>query len=329
MNNVYLIWLRWAESCFRANAADLAYFKSLVPAGARVVRARTERAFLRALPSATHVVTWDFRPEWFAKAPRLKVLATPAAGQELVPTTGPEGVRIHFGHYHGEIIAESVLGFMLCWAKGFFAVGHAPRECRAWPRVWLSDRCFDIAGTRAVIAGFGHVGRLIGRRLEAMDVDVYGITRHGVFHGTSSPAPLPPVSSHSIIRQFDYSIISSADWFILALPSNTGTDDYLNAALLRKLPRRCVVVNVGRGNAVDERALVAALKQGRIAGAYLDVCKRERSQIWAKSVKARATGLIDPANPKVPNLVLMPHSAAFSRGYISRAFKELKDDGCL
>lgn len=317
-NNLYLVWLEWPEKCFRVDAEALRYLTSVVPKGGRVIRVRSETAFLKALPRATHAIVWEFKPEWFGKAPRLKMLATPAAGRELVPTEGPKGVRIHFGHYHGRIIAESVLGFMLCWAKGFFAVGRAPRGCRTWPRTWLSDKCFDVAGTKAVIVGYGHVGRAIGAKLESLGVKVYGITRHGTFLG-----------GRTVKQSDNRTILREADWLILALPSTTGTDNYLDAKLIRSLPRRCVVINVGRGNSVDERALVAALRSGRLAGAYLDVCRREHSEIWSKSKDARRTGVIDPARRNVPTLVLMPHSAAFSPAYIVRSFEELKDDGCL
>ena len=275
-----------------------------------MLRARSEAGFLRALPQATHAIVWNFKPDWFAKAPRLKVLATPAAGQELVPSKGPRGVRIHFGHYHGTIISESVAGFMLAWAKGFFAAPQAPKSCRRWPRTWLSDKCFDVAGTKAVVLGYGHVGRAIGERLSALGVDVTGITRHGVYRG------------NSVIRSFGYSVISSADWLILALPSTTGTDDILDAALMRKLPRRCVVINVGRGNAIDERALFSALKAHRLAGAYLDVRKHEPSKTVPEFGK-------NAALEKLPNCVIMPHAAAFSPNYVRLCFKELKDDRCL
>ena len=96
--------------------------KSLVPAGSEVVHVRSERAFLRELSSATHAIVWNFKPEWFAAAKRLRVLATPAAGREFVPERGPDSVKIHFGHFHGPIIAESVAAFVLAWARGFFAV---------------------------------------------------------------------------------------------------------------------------------------------------------------------------------------------------------------
>ena len=324
-NNLYLVWLEWPEKCFRIDAEALRALKGLVPKGSRIVRTRSEAAFLRALPKATHAIVWNFKKEWFAKAPRLKVLATPAAGQEFVPTEGPKGVRIHFGHYHGRIIAESVAAFALGWAHGFFAVRNAPASCRDWPRNWLSDKCFDVAGTKAVVVGYGHVGRAIGAKLESLGVEVAGVTRHGTFRGEAESLPLQNKDGLSTRSGKDSAspLLKDADWLILALPSTTGTDDFLNAKLIRKLPRTCVVINVGRGNAVDEKALYAALKAKRIAGAYLDVRKHEPSATVLER-SGYVKGLAD-----LPNCVSMPHASAFSPRYLRMCFEELKDDGCL
>ncbi len=309
MTSTYLVWLDWPERCFRAEASEIAYLKSLVPAGGKVVRATTQRAFLRALPSATHAIVWNFQSEWFALAPRLRLLATPAAGQELVPTSGPCGVNVHFGGFHGEIMAESVAAFVLAWSRGFFR--PELRE-KAWPRTELGDVCFEVAGTRAVIAGYGRVGRAIGAKLEALGVSVVGITRHGMFSGRRK------LKESSLSK-----LLASADWLVLALPSTTGTDDFLDASMLSKLPRRCVVANVGRGNAIDERALFSALKARRIAGAYLDVRRHEPSATVLES-----PGYV-PELADLPNCIAMPHSAAFSPFYLRRCFDELHGEGLL
>ena len=308
-SNTYLVWLEWPEKCFRVDAEVLRALKGLVPKGARIVRARSERTFIKALPQATHAITWHFKADWFAKATRLKVLATPAAGQEFVPTKGPKGVKIHFGHYHGQIMSESVAAFVLAWARGFF---RPELKKGAWPRTALSDKCYDVTGTKAVIVGYGNVGRAIGAKLAALGVDVYGLTRHRTFHNTQT---LKHTNTQTILR--------SADWLILALPSTTGTDDFLDAKLIRKLPRKCVVINVGRGNAVDERALSAALKSKRIAGAYLDVRKHEPSATVLEA-PGYVKGLAD-----LPNCIVMPHASAFSPRYLRLCFEELKNDGCL
>ena len=70
-SNNYLVWLEWPEKCFRVDAEALRALKGLVPRGARIVRARSEGAFLKALPKATHAITWHFKADWFSKAPRL------------------------------------------------------------------------------------------------------------------------------------------------------------------------------------------------------------------------------------------------------------------
>ena len=307
--NRYIVWLDWPEPCFRADAADMARLKALVPKGSRVVCVKSERGFLRELPKATHAIVWNFRREWFAAAPRLRLLATPAAGQEFVPTEGPAGVKIHFGGFHGAIMAESVAAFVLGWARGFF---RPELRAKAWPRTELGGVCTEVVGTRAVIAGYGRVGRAIGAKLEALGVSVAGITRHGVFAGDRR---LPDAG----LRR----LLASADWFVMALPSTTGTDDFLSAALIAKLPRRCVVVNVGRGNAIDERALYAALKSRRIAGAYLDVRRHEPS-----ATVLEVPGYV-PELADMPNCVIMPHAAAFSPLYIRRCFDELDAEGLL
>ena len=311
-NNLYLVWLEWPEKCFRMNAETLCYLRRIVGAKGRVVRVKNERAFLRALPQATHALVWNFKEEWFAKALRLKVLATPAAGQEFVPTRGPKGVKIHFGHYHGMLIAESVLGFMLCWAKGFFAVRNAPTACRDWPRTWLSGQCYSVGGTKAVVLGYGNVGRAIGQELEKLHVQVTGITRHGIYRGASK------LSCENADR-----FLHEADWLILALPSTTGTDDFLDAKLIRKLPRKCVVINVGRGNSVNERALYRSLKAKRLAGAYLDVRKHEPSATVLES-----PGYV-PELADLPNCIVTPHAAAFDAKYLYLFLMELVHDRCL
>ena len=145
MTERVLVWLEWPERCFRMDAGALRFLGSVARPGAEVVRARGERAFLAALPRATHAITWHFRREWFALAPDLRVLATPGAGRELVAwRDAPSDVKVHFGAFHGKIISETVAGFVLAWAHGFFRpeLGEASaapwRE--SWPRAALGDK---------------------------------------------------------------------------------------------------------------------------------------------------------------------------------------------
>ena len=300
------------------DAEALRYLQRVVGAKGRVVRVRSERAFLKALPQATHALVWNFKEEWFAKAPRLKVLATPAAGQEFVPTKGPKGVKIHFGSFHGEIMSETVAAFMLAWRRGFFRLREKAIANDPWPRSWLSDKCSTVVGSEAIIFGFGNVGRAIGDLLDRIGVLVTGVTRHFVYQILSDDHRPQPVSM-SIPEE----TLRRADWVILALPSTTGTDNFFDAKLIRKLPRKCVVINVGRGNAVDEKALYQALKTKRLAGAYLDVRKHEPSATVLES-----PGYV-PELADLPNCIVTPHSAAFDAKYLYLFLLELIRDRCL
>ena len=317
-SNLYLVWLEWPEKCFRVDAETLRSFRSLVRDRGRVVRVRSEAAFLKNLPRATHAIVWNFKEEWFAKAPRLKLLATPAAGREFVPETGPKGVKIHFGRFHGAIMAETVAAFMLAWCRGFFKLREKAVAKDPWPRTWLSDKCSMVQATKAVIFGFGNVGRAIGDLLGRLCVGVTGVTRHGVYQAV--PGKRRPQSVDA--KTLD-DALGAADWAILALPSTTGTDNFLDERLIRKLPRKCVVINVGRGNAVDEKALYKALKSRRLAGAYLDVRKHEPSATVLESPG------YEPRLAELPNCIVTPHSAAFDANYLPMFILELNLDRCL
>lgn len=301
----YLIWLDWPEKCFRAGNFDVAYFKSLVPKDAKVLRVRGERRFLRELPDATHVITWDFKEEWYGMAKRLVQVCTPGAGRELVAFPRDNSVKVHFGAYHGEIMAENVAAFILSWARGFFL----PEMSKRWCRTEVSDRIFPVAGTKAVIAGFGNVGRAIGSLLEKLGVKVVGFGRKNL---------------KSLPRE-----LKNADWFVMALPGTDETADFLDAKLLSHLPRKAVVVNVGRGKSVDEAALLSALRSKKIAGAYLDVVKGEKSVPGGKTFADGAVIMNTPLEELPCSLVRTPHSSAFSADYLKRAFTEMKNDGCL
>ena len=173
----------------------------------------------------------------------------------------------------------------------------------------MGDKCSLVAGSKAVIVGYGRIGKTIGAKLEALGVEVEGFGRKNLDKLSAS--------------------LKNAAWLILALPSDTGTDNFVNAKLIAKLPRNCVIINIGRGNAVDEIALLKALESSRIAGAYLDVFHNEPGPL-AKVGSAKGKGILSLPKRKLPwNLIRMPHSSAFCGEYLKMCFEELKNDGLI
>lgn len=308
--NRYLLWLNWPIGAFRLSPESRTLFKSL--ARGEVVAVADEASFLRELPTATHAVVWEFNKAWFARARRLRVLATPGAGRELLPSDGelPPGVVRVNGAFHGRIIAETVIAFVFAHARGLYTAydwqlgvvsprcPDAPRPANLlWPRGELSPFCTCVAGTKAVILGYGKIGRAIGDRLAALGVSIAGIGRANV--GTLKAE------------------LRDADWLIMALPGDTGTDSLVDAAVLGVMKRTAVLVNVGRGNAVDESALASALRERRLAAAYLDVYAHE--PLDASS----------PLAENLPGLVRFPHASAFAPEYLPLFFRELAEGGWL
>ena len=61
-------------------------------------------------------------------------------------------------------MAETVAAYVLAWARGLFCMAGRGCSVRDWPRTWLSDKCFTVAGTKTVIVGYGRIGRAVAHR---------------------------------------------------------------------------------------------------------------------------------------------------------------------
>ncbi len=289
---------------FCARARHIAQLRETFP-GAKVVWCRTEESFLKVLPRTQIALTWAFRQEWFARAPALRRIATPAAGRDFFAITPPARVKVRYGTFHGPVMAETVLGLMLAFNRGLFEAYRRQLAGELWPRAALFGVRL-LAGTHAVIVGCGHIGGMIGRMLKPFGVCVTGVRRS------------PPRRRPAWMRGDDQVVgldgldaaLRKADHVVVVLPSDTGTDRLFDARRLALLPRRAVMYNVGRGNCIDEAALAKALRSGALRGACLDVFARE--PLTADS----------PLAADLPGLVRVPHASAFTETYIDRFIGE-------
>lgn len=119
----------------------------------------------------------------------------------------------------------------------------------------------ELFETRALIIGMGAIGKLIADRLRAFGVDVTGVTRSGR-DGTLTPDQWP-------------ARIADFDWVILAAPSTSETKALIGADELTAMKPSAWLINIARGDMVDQDALIEALTKRRIAGAFLDVVTPE------------------------------------------------------
>jgi phosphoglycerate dehydrogenase-like enzyme len=301
------LWLTHREvECWNARERHAARLREALP-GAVVRLCRDRGEFLNALPDTELAVVWHFEQEWFALAPRLSTVLTPAAGRDFFRVTPPQGVELAYSSFHGRIIAETALGMMLSQCRGLALARELQRD-GTWPRAAFSDRCRRLKGAHAVILGFGHIGEHVGRLANAFGARITGLRRDP---GTRRPdwfADHDRVLSADLLDR----ILPEADHLMLSLPGDTGTDNIIDERRLGLLPATAAVYNVGRGNALDEAALDRALRAGKLAGAWLDVFAKEP---------------LDPLSPlrTAPNCVILPHASAIAPDYLDLFIEELAE----
>jgi phosphoglycerate dehydrogenase-like enzyme len=275
--------------------------------GVRTVICREAAEFLRALPEAGIAVAWRFRQEWFDLAPRLRILATPAAGRDYFTVTPPAGVEVLYGSFHGTIMAETAVGMLLALARGLARANGPLREC-AWPRAALSPGMRTLRGSHVVILGYGAIGRHLARLLEPFGVTVTGVRRR-----TPGPdAAEDPKGTRVVgVAELD-DILPRCDHLVCVLPGGPDTDGLLDERRLSLLPEGAALVNLGRGNCLDHEALVRGLGEGRPAAAFLDVFAEEP---------------LPPNSPLIgcPNLYRLPHASAIAPEYLDLFVEEFAE----
>jgi phosphoglycerate dehydrogenase-like enzyme len=232
---------------------------------------------------------WRAPGQMPAACPRLRwVQATSAGIGGFLDRTGLAKSPILFttaAGVHGVPLAEFTLLGLLYFAK------DVPRLA-GWQaaRHWELHAMRQVAGTRAVLVGLGGIGRQVARLLSAAGVDVTGVGRPGRDYD------VPGVSSYLADTELD-SALPGADALVLACPLTDRTRHLIGARQLALLPRGSVVVNVSRGQVIDEDALTGALRSGHLGGACLDTFTEEplpaSSPLWG-----------------LGNVLVSPHSAS-------------------
>ncbi|MDA7088530.1 D-2-hydroxyacid dehydrogenase [Pseudomonas sp. SA3-5] len=183
----------------------------------------------------------------------------------------------------GQVMAEYVLCHLLAHERQLFARLAAQVE-----QHWDGRLPQSLAGRRALIVGSGDIGQSVARFLAPFGIELYGVA--------SCARVLAPFVEVASLDQLSR-LASQADYLINLLPDTPATRDIYDAALFARLKPGALLINAGRGVAVVDADLVAALQQGQLAGAVIDVCRQEP---------------LPAGHPfwKAPRLLLTGHSAA-------------------
>lgn len=194
---------------------------------------------------------------------------------------------------HDIPVTEHTLGLMLALVREF-PLAAAQQQAHVWDEHLGSvqtlraedGRVQSLIGARVTIWGFGSIGQTLAPVLTALGAEVTGVAttageRAGFRTVTAEEFP---------------TLLPATDILVMILPAGDSTQNALDAAVIDLLPDSAFLVNVGRGTTVNEDDLLAALREGRLAGAALDVFQTEPlpadSPMW-----------------DAPNTIITPHSA--------------------
>ena len=224
----------------------------------------------------------------FDRLPDLRLLSSQGTGLERIdlPAAAERGIAVAYTpDVMTEDVADAAIGLMYGAAR---LVAEADRFVRAGR--WGKERMrpgLSLHRKTAGIVGMGRIGQAIARRCIGLGMDV-------AWTGPRLKPDLPHAYLDSVLA-----LAERADVLILALAAGPGTERMVDGAVLRALGPKGILVNIARGTVVDEPALIAALQQGTIAGAGLDVFATEPA--------------LDPRFRTLENVVLAPHSASITQ----------------
>lgn len=161
----------------------------------------------------------------------------------------------------GGLMSEFVFGYLLAHERKIFQRAEAQRN-----KIWDTALTGQLRGKTIGLLGVGSIGADVARTAKFFGMNIRGYTR-----GSESSTQVDRYYHDDNLLEF----VSGLDYLVSILPNTKETKKIVDAKVLNALPSHAVFVNVGRGSAVDESALLRALNERRIAGAVLDVFEEE------------------------------------------------------
>src|SRR5688572_16769639 len=208
-----LVFLEHPIRAFRVQPEQLARLRARHPEH-QFQSIADEKSFVFALGDADAALVWHFPLHLYSAGPKLRLVATPAAGREKLEPDPSGRVRSVHGHFHGKIMAESLLGMMLHFSRGLDRALADQREHRYRRDEYSVTR--RLSGQTALIVGYGPLGRECARLLKAVGLRVLGVKR--------DPSVDPGPADEVFPVERLHSLLAEADHVVLTLPSDTGTD---------------------------------------------------------------------------------------------------------
>lgn len=226
-----------------------------------------DAALMDATPKVEIIANWGVGYD--------RVDAAAAKQRDIVVTNTPDVLT--------DCCADLAMALILAVAR---RVAEGDRYVRAgnWPKLGNLALATRVNGSRLGIVGLGRIGKAAAKRAEAFDMKI-------AYYGRRKQKDVPYGYYDDAVK-----LAKNSDFLLLTCPGGRETHHLVNAEVLTAIGPEGFIINVARGSVVDEDALVAALKEKRIAGAALDVFAKE-PQVPAELMT-------------MDNVVLQPHQSS-------------------
>jgi len=303
----------------RYRAEDLERIRAAAP-GARIVTLSREGLTDEPVDDVEVLLRgWlssDAFDRLLARAPRLNWVHSASAGVERALTPAARGRGLVITNARGVFsrpIAEYVLMMILAVSRRLPGLLELQRE-----RTWQPLEGVELRDVTVGIVGLGSIGRAVGALATAFGCRVVAVRRRAEA-GSAPPADeesrsfgevmLDRVGGPELLPE----LLRESDYVVLAAPLTPETQNMIDAAALGSMKAGAWLVNVARGGLVDERALLSALRDGRIGGAVLDTFRDEP---------------LPPSSPfyDLPNVIVTPHTSWSSGRVLDRSVELFCDN---
>lgn len=270
----------------------------------QVCQARDE--LQEAIADADVYMGWLNRDIYLA-AKNLKWVQSPSSGVNYylaIPEFVDDDVLLTSARgTHGACLAEHTFAMIFAFTRHIREyVEH--QKTHTWSARPLRSKMLELTGTTMGIIGFGAVGRAIAKRADAFDMNVMAVDMF-------PQNPPDHVASLEGLDGLD-DLLAQSDYVVVTVPYTKETDGMIGADEIAKMKPSAMLIGISRGGIIDEDALVAALRGGRLAAAALDVFGTEplpaESALW-----------------DIENLLITPHVAGgtqYECDYILDIFNE-------
>lgn len=274
----------WSQEVRDRVEADFAcHFMAAIPAAGDVALGRIGATIRAVLTTGTVGVS----PALVDSLPALEIVSVHGVGVDAVPLALLAEKGIHVTNTP-DVLTDDVADFAVTLLLS--AVRRVPqmdRYVRAgqWPAKGPMTQARSLTGKVAGIVGFGRIGQAVAQRLRGFGLQIRYFQR--------SAGPEPALRSASLLA-----LAQESDMLILCMPGGADTQRMIGPEVIEALGPEGTLVNIARGTVVDEAALVAALQDGRLGAAGLDVFEHEPQ--------------VPAALFALDNVVLTPHIGSFT-----------------